>query len=84
MKYLSPKNIWKRLIAPSPTFFKRVRTFGLSITAAGIALIAFKSQYPTEMAFLPKSFGGYLLTVGVVAAFIASLPVTDASKGEVK
>lgn len=77
MKYLNFGNIGARLMAESPTFFKRLRGWAASISAFGVALIALKSEYPTFLLFLPDHVLGYIVVFGASCAFIASLAVAN-------
>ena len=77
MKYLSLSNIINRLKAESPTFFGKLRRLMIALGAAGAALIAAQNMYPEHMSFIPTTIGGYLITAGVVGAFLASLTVKD-------
>ncbi len=76
-KYITPANIWHRLMAEGPTFFKKLKRILLAIGALGAAVIAAQSQYPEQLSFLPSQLGGYMITVGLAGTFIASLTVND-------
>jgi hypothetical protein len=77
MKYLTIKNIYNRLEAEGPTFFKRLKIWAGACSVLGAGLIAIQSQYPEQTEFLPSQIGGYLLTAGLVGVFVASLTVSD-------
>lgn len=84
MKYLTIKNILKRLKSESPTFFKRLRVWMVSLGGLGIALIALKEQYPINMEFFSDQIGGYLLTAGAIGTFLTSLPVNNTQINNIK
>ncbi len=67
--------IIKRIMADTPTFFKRLIAIGLTIGVIGGALIEphVASQLPD---FLQK-ISGYMVTVGLVTAAVAKLTVKD-------
>tara|TARA_R110000868_G_scaffold128795_1_gene337180 strand:+ start:2435 stop:2692 length:258 start_codon:yes stop_codon:yes gene_type:complete len=79
MKYITIKNIYHRLVAEGPTFFKKLKRVLMAIGALGVALIASQKEYAEQLAFLPTQLGGYMITIGLVGTFIASLTVSDPS-----
>jgi hypothetical protein len=83
-KYLTLSNIWARLKSESPTFFKRLKIWALSISAFGVTLIALKSQYPTFLLWLPDNYIGYVITFGAACTFVSSLAVADPKDNAVK
>ncbi len=69
------KEIIQRLLADTPTFFKRLIALGLTIGVIGGALME-----PHVAAQLPEflqKISGYMVTVGLVTASIAKLTVKD-------
>lgn len=67
------KNIWKRLKASTPKFFKKVRAFGLSLIISSLAGLAYKDQiHPLLAVYL-----GHALTAGVALTFIAQLTMSN-------
>jgi len=56
------KTIVPRLKAPTPSFFKKLRTIGITIAAAGGAILA----APVAMPALIITIGGYLVTAGTI------------------
>jgi len=70
MKFLT--ELWNRLTANSPKFFKKLQYFGLYLSAVGGGLIAIPGV-PEKIA----TVGGYLLTAGAVISVVAKLPVTN-------
>jgi len=68
------KEIISRFVADTPTFFKRVVAFGLTLGCIGAALME-----PHVVAMVPglQPFAGYLVTIGVVTAAVAKLTVKD-------
>lgn len=76
-QYLTLKNLWARLSSESPTFFKKLRGWAISIGACGVALIAAKKEYSEYMSFLNDNIPGYLITFGAACTLVASLAVSD-------
>lgn len=70
MKFFT--ELWNRLSANSPTFFKKLQYFGLYLSGLGGGLIAIPGV-PEKIA----TIGGYLLTAGAVISVVAKLPVTN-------
>lgn len=80
MKYLTFKNIYNRLKAESPTFFKRLGIICTTILAIGLAIITLKEQNPNSMLWLNDAIGGYLITIGTVGGLVAKMTVTKVEK----
>jgi len=66
--------IRKRATAPTPKFFKVLRTIGLVFAAAGGSILA----APIALPALVTSVGGYLVVAGGVASAVSQLTVADA------
>lgn len=67
--------IIKRLLADTPSFFKKIIALMVSVGAIGAALLV-----PDVAAQLPPIFGklaGYMVTAGVVGGVLAKLTVKD-------
>lgn len=64
-------NILQRIQAPTPKFFKVLRTVGLSLAAAGGALIASPVALPVGIVTL----AGYLIVAGSVATAVSQVTV---------
>lgn len=64
--------LWNRLTANSPKFFKKLQYFGLYLTGLGGGLIAIPG-IPEKIA----TIGGYIITAGAVISVVAKLPVTN-------
>lgn len=62
------KEILKRLSAETPTFFKRLRAFGLSLTGTGTALVAIPG-IPEKLSY----YAGSAIWVGAVIAAVSQL-----------
>jgi hypothetical protein len=77
MKYITFKNIYHRLVAEGPTFFNKLRKIMLSCAGLGAALVTARSQYANQLAFIPESIDGYLIAIGLVGTFVASLTVSN-------
>lgn len=63
----------ERVKAPTPKFFKVLRTIGLTLTAAGGALVAAPATLPAGLIAL----GGYLLTGGAVLTAVSQATVAE-------
>jgi len=83
MKYLSIKNIYKRLKSNSPTFFKRMRIVMVSMGALGTAIIVAKAE-STYLNFIPDWIISILVTSGVLGTFLTSLPVENTTINNIK
>ncbi len=69
-------NVIKRAKAPTPKFFKKVRTIGLILAGAGGALLAAPIALPAGLAAL----GGYLTVAGTVMTAVSQVTVDDKAK----
>jgi hypothetical protein len=64
----------QRVLAPTPSFFKKIRTIGLVMGVVGAALLASPVALPAAIA----SIGGYLVLGGSIITSVAQTAV----KGE--
>ena len=64
----------QRVLAPTPSFFKKIRTIGLVMGVLGAALLASPVALPAVIA----SIGGYLVLGGSIITSVAQTAV----KGE--
>lgn len=71
-------SVLERLKAPTPKFFKKLRTIGLILAAAGGALVTAPVMLPT----IVVTIGGYLIVAGTVASAVSQAAVEG--YGEVK
>lgn len=62
-----------RIKSPTPTFFKKIRTIGLTLGAIGGALLTAPISLPATVI----SIAGYLATAGIVASAISTVAKTD-------
>lgn len=69
-------NIIKRAQAPTPRFFKVLRTIGLVLAGVGGSLIA----APVELPLLLVSIGGYMAVTGGVISAVSQVTVEDSEK----
>jgi ABC-type xylose transport system permease subunit len=60
-----------RANAPTPKFFRKLRTIGITIGAIGTAIIATPVALPVAIV----TAAGYLVTVGSVVAAVSQLTV---------
>lgn len=75
-------SVIQRLNAPTPKFFKKLRTIGMVLAAAGGVLVA----APITLPALLVSIGGYLIVAGSVATAVSQAAVEEPElkKKEVK
>lgn len=66
-------NIAERMCAPTPKFFKKLRTVGLILAAAGGVLVATPIAIPAALV----AAGGYLLVAGSVATAVSQAAVEE-------
>lgn len=66
-------NYLERCVEPTPKFFKKLRTIGLILAAAGGVLIAAPVAIPAALV----TAGGYLITAGAVATAVSQAAVDD-------
>ncbi len=64
-------SVIERLKAPTPKFFKKLRTIGLILAAAGGALVTAPVMLPT----IVVTVGGYLLVAGGVASAVSQATI---------
>ena len=73
-------NLLQRIQAPTPKFFKVLRTIGLSLAAAGGALIASPVALPIGLV----SLAGYLIVAGSVATAVSQVTVKSEPEESLK
>jgi hypothetical protein len=81
MFYLKTKkvmNVFQRMKAPTPKFFKVLRTIGLAVAAAGGALLAAPIALPAGIVAL----AGYLTVAGGVITTVSQAAVTGEEEKE--
>lgn len=64
-------NIVERCCAPTPKFFKKLRTIGLILAAAGTAIIAAPVALPVALV----TAAGYVIVAGTVATAVSQVTV---------
>lgn len=67
------KKIIKRATAPTPKFFKVLRTVGLALAAVGGTILTAPITLPVAIV----SIGGYVAVAGGVLTAVSQLTVTD-------
>jgi len=72
------KEILHRLTSPTPTFFKKIRTIGLTLGAIGAALLSAPISLPATVI----TIAGYLATAGIVASAISTVAKEDQQEKE--
>ena len=73
-------NIIKRIQAPTPKFFKVLRTIGLVLAAVGGTILAAPVALPTVII----SVGGYIAVAGGVISAVSQLTTTDENNASTK
>lgn len=71
------KNIFERINAPTPKWFKRVRTIGLMLTAVSVALLTAPISLPAAVV----TVAGYIATAGSVAVAVSQTAVNSETDG---
>jgi len=66
-------NVIQRMQAPTPRFFRTLRTIGLALAAAGGVLLAAPIAIPAGLV----AFGGYLTLAGTVMTAVSQTAVTN-------
>ncbi len=66
-------NVVERLCAPTPKFFKKLRTVGLILAAAGGAIIAAPVVLPAALV----TAAGYVIVAGSVATAVSQAAVEE-------
>ncbi|MFC0318251.1 MULTISPECIES: hypothetical protein [Olivibacter] len=65
--------ITERIKSPTPKFFKKIRTIGLTLGAVGAALLTAPITLPATVV----TIAGYLATAGIVASAISTVAKED-------
>ena len=73
-------NIIKRIQAPTPKFFKVLRTIGLVLAAVGGTILA----APVALPVVIVSIGGYIAVAGGVISAVSQLTTTDENNASTK
>lgn len=71
-------NVLERAQAPTPKFFKVLRSIGLIVAAVGGAIVTAPVVLPVAVV----TIGGYLTVVGGVLSAISQITVDDKDKPE--
>lgn len=66
-----------RLTTETPSFFKKIIGFGISIGVIGAGLIAMPDSVYKSIPFDMHAIGGYMIAIGAVAGVIAKSATTD-------
>jgi uncharacterized membrane protein HdeD (DUF308 family) len=70
------KKVIGRLTAPTPKFFKVLRTIGMALAAVGGTILA----APVALPVIVTTIGGYVAVAGGVLSAVSQLTTTDDSK----
>jgi len=73
MRKAKSMNVLERMTAPTPKFFRIVRTIGLTLAAAGGAILASPVALPT----IVVTIGSYLTVAGAVATAVSQAAVDE-------
>lgn len=73
MKSSGDMSVIERLHAPTPKFFKKLRTVGLILAAVGGVLVTTPIALPAMLV----AIGGYLIVAGSVATAISQVTVEE-------
>ena len=73
-------NVIKRIQAPTPKFFKVLRTIGLVLAAVGGTILAAPVALPVAIV----SIGGYIAVAGGVISAVSQLTTTDENNASTK
>jgi ABC-type xylose transport system permease subunit len=76
-KTINDYSISERLSAPTPAFFKKIRTIGLTLGAIGGALLS----APLSLPAVVTTIAGYLVAAGLVASAV-SITAVDSPQDE--
>lgn len=71
-------NVLERAQAPTPKFFKVLRSIGLIVAAVGGAIVTAPVALPVAVV----TIGGYLTVAGGVLSAISQITVDDKDKSE--
>ncbi|WP_207532961.1 hypothetical protein [Desertivirga arenae] len=78
MKHL--RNLKTRIKAPTPPFFRKVRSLGILLGAIGTAVLSAPIALPAAI----TTVAGYLVTAGLVATAVSSTAVEKEEALELK
>lgn len=72
------KEIISRFKNESPSFFKKLQVWMISVGTIGVGIVALPTQIP-QVTFPAAliTLGYHLITVGVIGGILAKLPVSD-------
>jgi hypothetical protein len=73
MKKANEMSVVDRLNAPTPPFFKKLRTIGIMVGVVGGAIAAAPVALPVAIV----SLSGYLITAGSILTAVSSITVDD-------
>ena len=68
-----------RLTTETPTFFKKIVAFGITIGAIGAGFIALPDSVIKAIPLDIHAIGGYMLAIGAVCGVVAKTATTDKS-----
>lgn len=66
-----------RLTTETPTFFKKIVAFGISVGLTGAGLVALPESVYRAIPFDLHAIGGYMIAIGAIAGVVAKTATTD-------
>ena len=76
MKKANEMSVVDRLNAPTPPFFKKLRTIGIMVGVIGGAIAAAPVALPVAIV----SLSGYLITAGTILTAVSSVTVEESKE----
>jgi len=76
-------SIYKRLISPTPKFFKKIRKVGIILTTISVIVLAGNSQFNLELPSIVDKIGQIIAYGGFIAATISSLAVEKEEENKI-
>jgi hypothetical protein len=66
-------NLFRRVMSPTPAFFRKLRNIGLSLAAVGAAIIS----APVALPAVVKTIAGYLALAGTVLSGVSQITIPE-------
>lgn len=80
-KLFSLRNLWRRIVGETPSFFRKLRALCVTIATAGGLAELWISQHPDfHLPAFVETGMSYVALCSLFVALTASLPVADNSK----
>jgi len=79
------KEFFARLALPSPSFFIKVKKFGIFLTSLSVLLLGLNSQFPgMNIPIFVNDLAGYCAVAGTIIIGVSKLTVSDPDELEKK